>query len=315
MFSQRVYSSLPWEIVIIDNASTDNTAEFCLKQKIQLKFEGNFRVVLEEKQGANHARLRALREARYKWILFCDDDNHLFVNYVQRGYDYLKNEKKIGALGGKGIPLFEDKKPPWFDRFSHSYAVGHQSNFNGRIQAFPASIYSAGSFFNKEALLKILDGDFSTIMIGPNEKQLTRGEDTEWCYLLQMKGYDLWYLDELNFYHSMTASRLKWEYYLRLKEGISLGTALTFTYIFFLKSKNKGIFFFLINYVISWLKALLVRSKFFFKKLFCSGIIQNKEYEVGEIILKAKLRSYSNNLIKALKHYRSILKAVKQDYI
>src|SRR5581483_7114235 len=77
IFAQKVSSAVSWEVIIIDNASTDNTNNFCLNLKEKEGFGGDFRVVLEEHQGAAYARARALKEAKYSWLLFCDDDNHL----------------------------------------------------------------------------------------------------------------------------------------------------------------------------------------------------------------------------------------------
>ncbi len=60
-----------WELIIVDDASTDNTDEVvasCLSSRIRyLKNDRN--------RGAAYSRNRALREAKGKWIAFLDSDD------------------------------------------------------------------------------------------------------------------------------------------------------------------------------------------------------------------------------------------------
>ena len=66
-----------WELIIIDDASTDNTDE--VVQKVILNGEANAQKIHYQKNsknsGAAVCRNRALREARGKWIAFLDSDD------------------------------------------------------------------------------------------------------------------------------------------------------------------------------------------------------------------------------------------------
>ncbi|OYX08927.1 MAG: hypothetical protein B7Z16_18900 [Algoriphagus sp. 32-45-6] len=69
----RQIFSYPYEILVVNNASTDGTAGWVKELAILSDFKGLIRVVSEHKPGLSHARLRGVFEARFSIILFCDD--------------------------------------------------------------------------------------------------------------------------------------------------------------------------------------------------------------------------------------------------
>src|SRR5438552_18835729 len=65
----------PFEVVVVDNASTDGTAEAARGHAAALAARGaELRVVGEPRPGATFARLRGAREARGELVGFLDDD-------------------------------------------------------------------------------------------------------------------------------------------------------------------------------------------------------------------------------------------------
>jgi len=304
IFNQINIDSSQFELLIIDNASTDNVSEFCERIIKEENYCGNYKIINEPKSGAINARLRALAEAKFKWLLICDDDNILDKKYLSTALNILSNNKKIGALGGKGIASFEVEKPIWFNKYYSSYAVGEQNKIAGKIFTYNASLYGAGTFFNSEALIKIFDNEFNLVMIGPNQKILTRGEDTEWCYLLQLMNYEVWYEPSLSFIHHFNQERLTWNYYLKLKQGIASGTALLNSYHFFLKKRGTNSVLYSVDY---WSKA----AKYFM--LYLKLLVANKykknrieDIDLAIVIAKSKLISYTSNYSKSYKNFNNI---------
>src|SRR5262245_26382970 len=65
----------PFEVVVVDNASTDGTAEAARGHAAALAARGaELRVVGEPRPGATFARLRGVLEARGELVGFLDDD-------------------------------------------------------------------------------------------------------------------------------------------------------------------------------------------------------------------------------------------------
>lgn len=301
----QLQSSCPWELLVVDNISTDGTAEFC--SSLLSNSDIDWKILREAKPGLIHARLCGLRASKYEVLLYCDDDNTLDENYLEIGYEILKNNPKIGALGGCGFPVFEGKKPEWFDTYSHSFAVGPQAGKEGLIASFPAEVYGAGTFFRKAVLLHFLDKGFQSGLSGRTGTNLVSGEDVEWCYLIQLVGYEIWYSPRLVFQHLMPEGRMNWEYYLRLKKGIALGTGqLLPYYCLFIDSRMSDF-----KYAVHWLKKTIFVTLLYFKHktgiLFQRNNLTEKTV-LASVILPAKMNSYFRHAIPAFKHFRGMKK-------
>jgi glycosyltransferase involved in cell wall biosynthesis len=290
-----------FEVLVVDNASTDGTSDWIIKVNLLKKWNFNILLIEEFKPGLNFARITGAKHATYDWLLFCDDDNLLDCNYIKYFYECLSNHPNLGALGGKGIALTEVPTPIWFSEYAHSFAVGSQYVMSGFVPKGSA-LYGAGLFVIKTPIIQIVDKGFTMIMIDRNSGKLTSGGDNEWCYLLHLSGLNLFYDDCLIFHHKLEASRLTWEYYKKLKAGIASGVGLLEPYNYFFKSDYKNSFSFLIYYIKNLFNSILVYSAVSIKaKLFSKYVT-----DLGLIILKSKAESYCVNLSKAYIHYKKL---------
>jgi glycosyltransferase involved in cell wall biosynthesis len=294
-----------WELLVIDNASTDDTAIFC-KQFLREKAKNiDWRVIIEAQSGLNFARLNGLNSAKYDVVLFCDDDNHLCTQYLNVGHELMYGFPKIGALGGHGIPLFEEPKPEWFDKYAPSFAVGAQAAQNGKLTELPAEVYGAGCFFRAKPLKEIFGKGFKTIMTDRLGKSLASGGDVEWCYLVQLAGYEIWYDDRLKFHHLMPASRMNWEYYLRLKAGISGGAARLFTYaLMFENSKLNQM-----QFLTRWYKQLIGQKLTYaqyqiFIKAKRGKLKRNEQLALAK--MEARANAFAKDRQQAWQHYQQL---------
>lgn len=264
-------TAIDWELVIIDNASTDATVAFC--REILEQSTISWRIVSETNPGLNHARMKGIQEATYAIILFCDDDNSLHATYLENGFRIFQKDAKVGAVGGCGIPTFKGEKPEWFDRYSYSFAVGSQANRDGMLHEYPAELYGAGTFFRKAPLLALFNSGFKTLMTDRLGTTLVSGGDVEWCYLIQLLDYKLYYDSQLTFLHEMPEDRMQWKYYLRLKQGISSGVCRLLSYHCLFKNPKAGSLFF-------WGQ--------WFKGMIFSTLINLKQKSVGFVSKKSK---------------------------
>jgi glycosyltransferase involved in cell wall biosynthesis len=287
-----------WEVMVVDNCSTDGTSDWLNDFNESRKW--NFKVICiqENRPGLNFARLTGAKQAHHEWLLFCDDDNLLDADYVHYWYGSISSHPNLGAVGGKGVVLTEMKIPDWFKMYSHSYAVGAQLKSSGYVPTGSA-LYGAGLFVFKSPILEIVDKGFGMIMSDRKSGKLTSGGDLEWCYLLQLSGYALYYDDRMFFQHKIDSKRMQWSYYLKLKSGIASGAGLLEPYHFIFKNGFKSIFSFLISYIFRSSKATLVFLAVFIKSSFYNLPKKSETNELAMTVLKAKAWSFWFNMWKA----------------
>lgn len=218
--AQRVPPDVPWEVIVVDNASTDDTAELAERLWKEVGPEGVFRVVHQPVKGLSAARSKGFDEARYDYVLFCDDDNWLCDDYVARAHEIMQGDERIGVLGGLGTPRFEVPAPFWWDRpFRVHYAVGPQAPASGDITETTGAAYGAGFVIRKVGWTRLEELDFEFLLSDRRGGALTSGGDTELCLALRLLGWRVWYDERLTFVHFIPKERLTWRYFLRLISG------------------------------------------------------------------------------------------------
>jgi len=99
------------EIVIVDNRSTDNTAE--VVGKLAYRYGPSIRYIFENKLGLSVARNRAIKEANGEFILFLDDDALASRDWVRHIVQVFESDAAIGCVGGKIDPIWETAEPDW----------------------------------------------------------------------------------------------------------------------------------------------------------------------------------------------------------
>ena len=211
---QEFNSPVLWEVILIDNASTDNTAPIARSIWDMLETDIDFRVAYETSPGLANARRKGISEARYEYLIFCDDDNWLFPDYLQKAFNILNANSLIAACGGTGMPVFETSKPSWFDQYAEAFATGSQemNNENGKL----LNLYGAGIAVKKSSIEKLATAKFNPLMQGRKGSTLSSSEDFELTYALVLIGETLHFSNELKFYHYLTKERLTLAYLKRL---------------------------------------------------------------------------------------------------
>lgn len=208
------------ELVLVDNASTDNSTDI-IRSNADFQNQIPWKIVAEPRPGLANARLKGLATAKGKYLLFCDDDNWLNSDYLYRGADILESNNAIAALGGLGTPVSSIQIPAWFEEVQNMYAVGPQFHSNGEVKVSRNMVYGAGMFIRKSAFQEILKNGFQYLSLGRTGKSLSSGEDSEMCLALRIAGYKIWYDNTLRFSHYIDSERLTLDYLKKLKLGMS----------------------------------------------------------------------------------------------
>jgi cellulose synthase/poly-beta-1,6-N-acetylglucosamine synthase-like glycosyltransferase len=208
---QCVPVSLAWEVVLIDNASTDGTAEVA-KKVWQHAPAATLRIVREGRLGLTFARERSLAAARYEIVTFVDDDNWVCDRWVQRVFNVMTGHPDVGACGGFSTVEAEVDLPPWFERYKNYYAVGPPLGESGDVTETIGMLWGAGMTIRRSGWLQLTQGGFRFLT------KLT-GEDQELSLALRLSGWRLWLDPELTMQHFMPPARLSWAYFCGLQRS------------------------------------------------------------------------------------------------
>src|SRR5678815_4898193 len=107
---QQLRPGTEWEVVVVDNNCTDNTAE--IVARMAEEFPTTLRRVEEAKQGLSNARNRGIVESRGSYLLFTDDDTRPAQDWIQTVLDTFLSTS-CAAVGGKVELLWPDARPHW----------------------------------------------------------------------------------------------------------------------------------------------------------------------------------------------------------
>jgi glycosyltransferase involved in cell wall biosynthesis len=238
--SQHTQTNVDWEIVLVDNASTDQLIETAKAHWSTQSSLVPFRIVQEPKAGKNNAFDKGLQQARYQYILICDDDNWLATDYIQTTWDIVNSHPEIGMLGGRGIAKFEVPPPDWFPQYESYFAVGSQSHASGEVLTSKGFLWGAGAVINRGAYDRLHAAGFRKILTYENFPELARGEDVELCLAIRLTGYKIWYDDRLIYRHFIDAGKLSWNYLMQLTRQGSKMSIILEPYQFLYRHRNRS---------------------------------------------------------------------------
>jgi glycosyltransferase involved in cell wall biosynthesis len=191
---QVVSEDLLWEIIVIDNASTDNTQAFAISewQKYNVNNVG-FRVIGEPNPGKNHALRRGFNESNYDFLITCDDDNWLSPGYIQQAAHVMSSRPEVAIFGGQGI--YEPERPtnPLITGFEKFYINGPQDWADTQHW-----VYGAGSVCRKQVFLNLIAQQWDLVTPGRIGKKLNGGEDVEFCLAVFLAGWQIDYDEQLS---------------------------------------------------------------------------------------------------------------------
>ena len=234
--AQVVHGNVRWEVVVVDNASKDETAATA-QRCWPASAPAQLRVVHEPEAGLSHARLRGIREAQYDVISFVDDDNWVAADWVERVHALFSNHPDLGASGGRIEAVCEITPPAWFESVKVHYAIGRQHPQSGDVTDTPGTLlWGAGLSLRAEAMRQLLEDGFTFKMSDRKGKLMSSGGDTEICFALRAAGWRFWYDDERVLQHFIPKERLQWEYARGLMRGLGESSALITIYVFALNS-------------------------------------------------------------------------------
>jgi len=220
---QRAAADLEWEIVVVDNASRDGTAD-----AVRRFSEGApvpVRYVYEPRQGLSEARNRGIREARGGILAFTDDDVIPAADWVAQ-IPAAMNRWKAEGVGGRILPRWEAPPPAWLTgnrRLLESLAL--MESEGGRLLSLPRTlptIWGPNMAFRREVFERVGDFDPRRGLVG---SRLFRGEEVELIERALAQGFRIAYDAALVVFHRIGPDRMRRGYFRRLFYDNAQGSA------------------------------------------------------------------------------------------
>ncbi len=242
-----------FEVLLINNNSTDTTEEICT----QFSAENPtfpFRYIVETTQGLSHARNRGVKEAKGDVLTFIDDDAFAQADFVAAISQYFLENKEIIAIGGKIIPKYEEKAPRWMSK--HLLPLVAALDMGDRTKPFPKgkSPIGANMSIRKEAFEK--HGGFD-VNLGRKGNALEGSEEKDFFFRLTKAGATVVYLPQAVVHHIIPAKRVSDDYIKNQAIGIGKSERI--------RTQQQGRFFtFLLGEAIKWTGTLVLSIGYLF---------------------------------------------------
>ena len=162
--AQEVTDKIAWEIILVNNASTDNTTEVAMYEWQKYNKTIPFTITDQPIRGLTAAREKGIKEAKFDYLLFCDDDNWLNSDYIEIAFECMEKRKDVGIIGGCSSGSFEIPEPFWFQTFSQSYVVERPLKESGYLPVTREYLAGAGMIIRKQLLSAMKDVGFTPIL-------------------------------------------------------------------------------------------------------------------------------------------------------
>lgn len=197
-----------YEILVVDNASTDNT------KNVVEKFRGinNLRYLFEAQQGKSYALNLALREAKGQTVIFADDDICLEQQTIAEFWSSYQNFGQTCDWFGGCVKLDwqATKAPAWLNHDIQTvldgalgvHDLGEQSR---RYQ--PNDKHPIGALMMVTRRLVDKVGEFRTDL-GPSGSRRGASDDTDYIIRAQAQGLQGYYVAASKALHYVDPTRL-----------------------------------------------------------------------------------------------------------
>lgn len=108
--AEQTLSNEKYEIIVVDNCSTDSTKEV-VNQFSEIE---NLRYIFESTLGLSYARNSGWRNARGKYTAYLDDDAIASPGWLEKILEVFETViPRPTCVGGKTEPLWESSRPKW----------------------------------------------------------------------------------------------------------------------------------------------------------------------------------------------------------
>lgn len=213
--SNQTFSQEQFEVIVVDNGSTDNTQQVVesFKNKIQ-----NIQYVYDETPGLHVGRHQGFKHANSEILVYADDDSFGFPSWLDGIYDSFQN-KDVVLVGGKDLPKYESNPPFWIlEKWYQVCEYGHCMpelsliDFGENIKEIPSYFVYGCNFAIRKSIIEQAGGFHPDGM--PFELIQYRGDgETYISRYIEEHGLKTIYNPRASIYHLVPTSRMTIDYF------------------------------------------------------------------------------------------------------
>jgi glycosyltransferase involved in cell wall biosynthesis len=189
--------SFDWELLVVDNGSSDQTKELCLD--FQRRFPRHFRSIVETRAGKSHALNTAIQAASGNLLAFTDDDVTCAPEYLHGIRDFFSSHVADGVQGRVFLDC-EGGWPRWLD--AGTAAMAGFRDCGEQVTELKGTMYGLNMIVKSDVFRKI--GGFLPYL-GPG---LIGAEDTEFSLRMRHAGMQQMYAPQIVLHHRLSRQRL-----------------------------------------------------------------------------------------------------------
>lgn len=200
-----------YELIIVDNGSTDDTAEVvgrCTKASpVSLSY------YVEKRRGVSYARNLGIEKSRLEYMAQLDDDEMACPDWLA-AINQVINERHALVVGGRVDLCFPDgyTPPDWFNHLKHPFGVSYgKSGKRQRTFRVRHPLYLSGG--NIAYARRLFDhfGVYRTDL-GRVGSSLMAGEETFFLMILDRNDIPMYYTQDAGIHHHVGPDRINKRY-------------------------------------------------------------------------------------------------------
>ncbi|HVL68582.1 MAG TPA: glycosyltransferase [Vicinamibacterales bacterium] len=223
----RVSPALAWEVIVVDNNSTDRTRE--VVERHRGGFPVGLRYVFEERQGRSSALNTGIAHARGRVLAFTDDDVRVQDGWLDAACKpLLRGDPAVGYSGGPVRPIWGAPPPAWLDltRGDLWGTIAIQDHGSATMSYEEARRVPLGA--NMAVRRDVFDAaGLFRADLGRAAGRFVMGQEVpEWLLRVRKAGFTGVYVPVMEVHHHIPASRLTKQYFRRwwFGKGVSRAT-------------------------------------------------------------------------------------------
>ncbi len=195
-----------WQLVIVDNASTDETPQIISSFTPHLPL----RAIRTEKRGKNVALNIGIEEIDGELVILTDDDAVPATDWLVQLIKCAAEHPEFDIFGGGIDPIWPEDLPEWIPRLVNlgaTFAITPSDTPSGPIcasqiwgpnMAIRSKLFAAGHRFNEA--------------VGPTAGQYIMGSEVEFTCRLERLGHKAWFCGDARVGHIVRQNQIsrKW---------------------------------------------------------------------------------------------------------